>query len=103
MRVKVGDNWYDVTAKQPIMVELSAEDKANISNMPKWATKYASFEDGAMTVPERQRWMEAKERTPITIPPGQRLPEVKDNFWLVLVSAFAAVLLAGIVIGSLLG
>ena len=58
MRVKVGNNWYKVELEQPIMVELTKQDKENISNMLPTATKYATFEEGTMLTEQNKiDWM----------------------------------------------
>lgn len=59
MRVKVGDNWFDVTAEQPIMVELTEADRRNIGAMAPEATKYAAFaSDDGRAVSTMLAWME---------------------------------------------
>lgn len=45
MRVKIGNEWHAVEHGKPILVELSAKDKDNISNMHPDATMYAVAED----------------------------------------------------------
>jgi len=45
MRVKVGDQWHEVTAQTAICIEMSAADRTNILNMDPDATKYAVFAD----------------------------------------------------------
>lgn len=60
MRVKVGDTWYEATAGQPIMVELTDADKQNIERMLPEATKYAEFDDHDIantTKEDRLAWM----------------------------------------------
>jgi hypothetical protein len=58
MRVKVGDTWYAAEPGQPIMVELTAQDRVNIAAMPADNELYAIFDEAdgqpkdAMT-----RWM----------------------------------------------
>ncbi|MCY4583935.1 MAG: hypothetical protein OXE50_14250 [Chloroflexi bacterium] len=44
MRVKVKDQWYEATDECPIMVELTDQDKTNITNMIPTATRYAIFQ-----------------------------------------------------------
>ncbi len=44
MKVKVGDTVYDPN-DQPLMVILTTEDRANISNMPPESTKYCACPD----------------------------------------------------------
>lgn len=57
MRVKIGDTWYS-SSDQPICVQLSEQDKRNISNMLPSADKYASFPDHAgMGRDEMLDWM----------------------------------------------
>lgn len=59
MRVKVGDRWFDCEPGQPVMVELTDGDKANIVNMHPDAHKYAVFDDADETsIPEKLAWME---------------------------------------------
>ena len=45
MRVKVGDKWFSQEINKPIMIELTNEDKINISSMHLDLSKYAIFED----------------------------------------------------------
>ena len=45
MRVKVGDKWFSQEINKPIMIELTNEDKINISSMHPDLSKYAIFED----------------------------------------------------------
>ncbi len=59
MKVKVGDKVYD-SNEEPILLVMSVDDKVNIMNMPKEATKYCSFPD-SMTVEEGMKWMKSKE------------------------------------------
>lgn len=60
MRVKVGDSWYEVDASQPIMIELTDADKANIAAMPANARFYAVFDDGdTKSREEKLAWMDA--------------------------------------------
>lgn len=59
MRVKIDDFWHEVSATKPIMIELTENDKYNISNMAHDATKYAIFHDNEpMTKEEKMEWME---------------------------------------------
>lgn len=59
MRVKVGNTWYEAKPGQPIMVELTKNDKHNIERMLPWATKYALFDDAEeMTRQQMLDWME---------------------------------------------
>lgn len=58
MRVKVGNQWFEAAEGQPVMVELTEADKANISNMAPAATKYACFSDAdTTTADEKTTWM----------------------------------------------
>jgi len=45
MRIKINDTWYDPN-KDVIMVELTPEDKSNITNMAPEATKYCAYPAG---------------------------------------------------------
>jgi hypothetical protein len=66
VRVKVGDQWFEVTAETPIMVELSELDKLNIAKMNPNATKYACFAEGdPMTWEEQVKWAEAPGGWPL--------------------------------------
>ena len=58
MRIKVGNNWYDASNHQPIMVELTPKDKENIANMSPEATKYAELPD-TWSKEQCYEWMEA--------------------------------------------
>lgn len=59
MRVKIGNDWYGATPTQPIMIELTENDKRNILNMHPNATKYAIFSDqDKSSREEKQEWME---------------------------------------------
>jgi hypothetical protein len=58
MRVKVGNEWFEAKEGQPIMIDLSEADKANIANMAPEATKYAVFDDN-QTSDEKLAWMKA--------------------------------------------
>ncbi len=61
MRVKIGNQWFECSPSQPIMIELTEADKRNISNMAPDATKYAQFDDGApMSKDEMLSWMDAE-------------------------------------------
>jgi hypothetical protein len=55
MRVKVGNRWYS-SKDQPIMVELSKDDKRNISNMAPDSRLYAEAEDN-ISDEEFSKWM----------------------------------------------
>lgn len=59
MRVKVGNDWFGATPTQPIMIELTEQDKRNIRNMHPEATKYAIFSDlDEKTKEQKMDWME---------------------------------------------
>lgn len=49
MRVKVGDTWYKPEPGQPIMVELSDEDRRTVAGMHRDSCRYAMFADGPRT------------------------------------------------------
>lgn len=55
MRVKIGDKWFEPTIGQPVMIELTQQDKANIDNMHPDATRYAIFDDDDDRSSERRR------------------------------------------------
>lgn len=58
MRVKVGNHWFEATADQPIMVELTPLDKSNIANMANDAMRYAIFShDDLHDREQREAWM----------------------------------------------
>jgi hypothetical protein len=60
MRVKVGDQWFEVAKGQPLLVELTPADKQNISNMHPDASCYAIFDDADETsAEEKLAWMKA--------------------------------------------
>lgn len=44
MKIKIGDKIYD-SEKQPVMIIISEEEKKQISNMAKEATKYCIYPD----------------------------------------------------------
>ena len=56
MLVKVGNKVYD-SNKEPVMVVLSDEDKANISTMAPEHNKYCSFPDTGYTDEQIQEFM----------------------------------------------
>lgn len=58
MRVKVGNNWYDGT-EQPVMVELTEQDRKNIANMAKGCDLYCEHPDD---IPDEEirKFMERK-------------------------------------------
>lgn len=59
MRFKVGDVWYECKPDQPIMVELTDRDKANIVGMAKEASRYAVFDDADMRPADHMiAWMD---------------------------------------------
>ena len=61
MRVKVGNEWFETIPKQPIMVELTQQDKLNIQDMLPSASKYAVFSDeDEMDEGSKLSWMEAE-------------------------------------------
>jgi hypothetical protein len=58
MRVKIGDQWHSATATQPIMIELSERDRANLAAMPSDYHYYACFADAdPRQSQERIAWM----------------------------------------------
>ncbi len=58
MRVKVGNEWFEVTPDAPIMVELTDQDKKNIANMHRSCSKYACFDDyDSKDEDEHYAWM----------------------------------------------
>lgn len=61
MRFKVGNDWYEATPDTPIMVELTEQDKHNISNMHPNNNRYAIFTSATKTE-EMTAWMEAGAR-----------------------------------------
>ena len=62
MRVKVGDTWYSPN-DIPIMLELSDQDKENISNMLPEAGCYSAYPDGIFSIEaEVLVWMEADKK-----------------------------------------
>lgn len=59
MRVKVGQTWYEVSAKTPILIEMTDSDRKNIAAMDPTCTMYAVFaEDDPLTTEQRLQWME---------------------------------------------
>ena len=56
MKVKIGDKIYD-GAIEPVMVILTDDDKANISNMPPNNFKYLSYPEEEMTNEEALLFM----------------------------------------------
>jgi hypothetical protein len=56
MRIKVNDIWYDGEV-QPIMVQLTENDKKNILVMPTECTRYAEFPD-TYSKEDIKKWME---------------------------------------------
>ena len=59
MKIKIGDKIY-TSKEQPIMVILSQEDKDNISEMDRTATKYAEF-DSSLSLEYKMKFMETEE------------------------------------------
>ena len=62
MRVKVGSTWYAVEAGQPIMIELTDQDKECIQGMAPGANYYGAFPDGDpsyTTEEDKIRWMQS--------------------------------------------
>jgi len=58
MRIKIKNVWHQLEPGCPIMIELTEQDKKNISNMYPDAFRYAEFhDDDISTVKEKQRWM----------------------------------------------
>lgn len=56
MRIKVGDKWYD-GRKEPVMIELTDNDKKNIHDMRPECTKLCEYPLGLdINIKE---WMEA--------------------------------------------
>ncbi|WP_137681184.1 hypothetical protein [Aurantiacibacter suaedae] len=45
MRVKVGNTWYEAEPGQPLAIELTEADKANIADMLPGCTRYAVMHD----------------------------------------------------------
>lgn len=63
MRVKVGDQWFEVRVDQPIMFELTDADRENIAAMPPEATRYAIFhDDDPRSRDEQFEWMTSDRR-----------------------------------------
>jgi hypothetical protein len=61
MRVKIQDTWFEVKVGQPIMVELTDEDKKNMLPMMTASDgdKYAVFSDEEkLTREEMLSWMD---------------------------------------------
>jgi len=59
MRVKVGNDWFQCEPGKPIMVELTDQDKKNISAMLPQATRYAIFDDDDNLANEQKfAWMD---------------------------------------------
>ena len=58
MKVKVGEQWFEVEPGQPVMIVLTQKDKVNIEHMVGGATKYACFSDSeTMSDEEKLEWM----------------------------------------------
>lgn len=45
MKVKVGDEWFEAKPGQPIMVQLSRQDRLNIIHMAHGSDRYACFDE----------------------------------------------------------
>lgn len=60
MRVKIGNKWHD-SEKEPIVIELTDEDKRNIENMHPLMDKYCSYPNGTDRK-EIENWMRLWER-----------------------------------------
>jgi hypothetical protein len=58
MRIKVNDEWYD-GEDQPVMVELTDQDKINIANMDKECKKYCARPNEGYTSEQILEWMKA--------------------------------------------
>ena len=56
MRVKIGETWYD-GKDQPVMVELTDDDKKNIFNLGEME-KYCEFPDAGYSTEDITKWME---------------------------------------------
>ena len=69
MKVRIGDAVYS-TDDQPITLELSKEDRENISNMDPKATKFMEYEEGLMTEDEAKA--KVMEEMPETLQIGRR-------------------------------
>lgn len=61
MRVKIGETWYD-GKDQPLMVELTDDDKKDINNMGK-LKKYCQFPDTVFSTEYIMKWMETDSAT----------------------------------------
>ena len=59
MRFKIGNTWHKQELGQPIMVELTDADKANIANMCPSCTRYAVIDDEEFDSEEaEEQWMD---------------------------------------------
>lgn len=61
MRVKIKDVWFEVKLGQPIMVELSDDDKKNLASLVTSGdgNKYAAFDENEkLTREEMLAWMD---------------------------------------------
>ena len=62
MRVKIGDVWYTPT-EIPIMIELTDNDKTNITNMLPNAQRFSAYPQGYFkSDQECLDWMEADKK-----------------------------------------
>lgn len=59
MRVKIGDTWYEAGTGQPIVVELTKQDRRNIDNMHPEYTKYCVYDTDEYSEDAIKTWMEA--------------------------------------------
>jgi hypothetical protein len=57
MKVKVGNVLFNGEQSVPVMVELTPQDKENISSMSPDNTRYAVFPDDWGTPDEMRAWM----------------------------------------------
>jgi hypothetical protein len=56
MRIKIANKWYTIEDR-PLMVELTYEDKRNITNMDPEATKYCVWDTDLHASIEIEKWM----------------------------------------------
>lgn len=56
MRVKVNDTWYDST-EIAIAVELTLEERKQVSLMPEEMTRYAVYPSRLMTKCQAEEWL----------------------------------------------
>ena len=58
MKIKIGDDWFEATPDQPIMVQLSPSDRQNITDMANDSDRYACFsDDDPRGGEEMYKWM----------------------------------------------